>query len=140
MGKAVNKFKTAEFLAQQALKTAKAASQQSKRSAAQPLADTIQPLATVSTVDEAAGKAHPAKVTSQTATNVNRHASVLLNSQSESKTGKRRLATSAADGEDPTKSVQPVAKKPKVIKAVPVATIFAAPQLQGMHKVTLHAR
>lgn len=143
MGKAINKFKTAEFLAQQALKATRTATKQ-----------TQLPVPTAATVLEAGtkqaastGMPHIAADKANYATKLStaRHAtepgtslqaSAAVKKQLASKNGKRSFATSAADKDEPAKSAQPVNKKAKIVKTVPVATIYAAPTPQGMRSTS----
>lgn len=128
-----NKFKTAEFLAQQALKAVKSAATHS-----QPAAE-IQPASKL--LQATQNNAHkkqkikqpPATVESTDYQPVLINAAAHLPMTAETavvKQGKRsRDATRAGEAAKP---VQPTAKRPKVANAVPVPTSYAAPAAQGV--------
>lgn len=156
MVKAVNKFKTAEFLAQQALKAAKAAARQTEQSVlTQPLGliQTAQTTASKQGSKQTASKGHktdqtisvatapaiaqPAArklhVAHQTEAAAGRHATALLTEQLASTRNKRGFNTSALEPGKGSKHDHMQAKKPKLAKSVAVPTIFAAPAPQGTH-------
>ena len=155
MVKAVNKFKTAEFLAQQALKAARAAARQTEQSVlTQPLGleQTAQTTASMQASKQTASKSHNTHQTisvatapailqaaarklhaaHQTEAATGRHAA-LLTEQPASTRNKRGFNTSAPEPGEGSKHDHTQAKKPKLAKSVAVPTIFAAPAPQGTH-------
>ena len=152
MVKAVNKFKTADFLAQQALKAAKTAARQAEQSGpTQPLGlrQTSQSISNKQASEQKASKSHTTHQTGHPVTDaaaaqaavsklharqepaIGRHATALPMERPAITRTKRGLSTAAAELAEASKPSQPQPKKPKLAKTVAVPTIFAAPAPQG---------